>query len=224
MEIIYLAAGRGSRLKKKTRKIPKCLIKVSGKTILEHSYNFLLNFKRINIVTGYKSELLKKKILKNKIIKKNINFICNNKFKKTNMVYSTFLVNPKEEDIIICYGDIIFSSKIYNLILAAKMHNYIFVKKNWLTLWKKRMSYKKILLDAEDIKIKQGELKSIGGQITDVPQYQYMGILKVKSRVFKKLKKFFLKQNKNIDFTTFINYAIKCKIAKFKVIKTSCYW
>ena len=224
MEIIYLAAGRGSRLKKETKQLPKCLVEINGKSILEHNLNFLQNFKRINIVTGYKSVLIKKKLAKYKIIKKNINFIYNREFKKTNMVYSAFLAKPKEKVIVICYGDIIFSSKIYNLILRSKIKNYIFVKKNWFNLWKKRMSYKKILADAEDIKIKQEELKSIGGHITKLPSYQYMGILKMKSAVFKKLKKFFLKNNNIIDFTTFINSAIKLKIVKFKVIKTNCYW
>jgi len=32
---IILAAGRGSRLKKKTDEFPKCLVKFKGKTLLE---------------------------------------------------------------------------------------------------------------------------------------------------------------------------------------------
>ena len=34
MELIYLAAGRGSRLKKKTSRIPKCLVKVNTTILL----------------------------------------------------------------------------------------------------------------------------------------------------------------------------------------------
>ena len=59
---IILAAGRGSRMKKLTSEIPKCLTKIKGKSLLEMQ---IKNFKRagisdIAIVTGYKNHLLQK--------------------------------------------------------------------------------------------------------------------------------------------------------------------
>ena len=85
MEIIYLAAGRGTRLKKKTSLIPKCLVKIDKKSIIDHNLNFLRKFKKINIVVGYKY----KKILR-KFKNQKFNFIRNHNYKKTNMVESTF--------------------------------------------------------------------------------------------------------------------------------------
>ena len=42
------------------------------------------------------------------------------------------------------------------------------------------MNMKKILLDAEDIRIKKNILITIGKKIKDkMPKYQYMGILKI---------------------------------------------
>ena len=97
MEIIYLAAGRGSRLKKQTAQIPKCLVKVNGKPIIEYNNIFLNKFNKINIVVGYK---------KNKIIKKyknrKINFVENKNYLNSNMVESAFLVKPKLNNIVIC--------------------------------------------------------------------------------------------------------------------------
>ena len=35
MILVILASGRGSRLKKETANVPKCLVKINGITILE---------------------------------------------------------------------------------------------------------------------------------------------------------------------------------------------
>ena len=54
------------------------------------------------------------------------------------------------DDIVIMYGDIVFDSKIFNLLKPKK--NIMPINKNWLINWKSRMGMKKTLLDAEDIK------------------------------------------------------------------------
>ena len=60
MQAIILAAGKGTRLKNLTKNIPKALINVSGKTLLEYCLDFLNKnqVKRIVIVVGYKSNLI----------------------------------------------------------------------------------------------------------------------------------------------------------------------
>ena len=220
MEVIYLAAGRGSRLKKKTSKIPKCLVKVNGKSILEHNYNFLRKFKKVNIITGYKSKLILKenKIKKFKILK-------NEKYNLTNMVYSSFIANPSEKEIVICYGDIIFDEKIFNLIKNSKKKNLVLIYSNWLKYWKKRMTKSQILRDAEDIKIdKNKKLLTIGGKIKKFPRYQYMGIIKLQKKNYFKLKNFFLGLKNNIDYTSFLNKIINKKILNLYCEISNLYW
>ena len=58
MQYIILAAGRGKRLKKKTLNIPKFLVKIKNKSILEYQLKLLEKFKfnRKIILTGYKHE------------------------------------------------------------------------------------------------------------------------------------------------------------------------
>ena len=220
MEVIYLAAGRGSRLGSKTSKIPKCLVNVKGKSILEHNLKFLNKFDKVNIITGYKSKL----ILKNNKFK-NFKILKNQKYRTTNMVYSSFLANPSEKEIVICYGDIIFDNKIFNLLKNSKKKNLVLINSNWLKYWKKRMTKKKILNDAEDIRIdKNKKLLTIGGKIKKLPSFQYMGIIKLENKNYFKLKNFFLSLKNNIDYTTFLNTVISKKILNLHCEISNLYW
>ena len=180
MILIYLAAGRGSRLPNKLRNNPKCLVEIKGQTLLERNKKFFKNFKKKIIITGYKKEKLKN-------IAKNLNFkiIHNKDYKKTNMVYSMFLAKKYiNEDVVVCYGDIIFNPNIIRLLKVK--NNILPVNLNWLKYWKKRMSKKRILIDAEELKIKNKKVTHIGGKILKkYPKYQFCGILKFTKKVFR---------------------------------------
>jgi len=222
MQLILLAAGKGSRLPKKYRNTPKCLIKISGKSILEHNINFYKKFKTRTIVTGFKSQKLKSFINKNKF-----KDFHNKDYKKTNMVYSLFKVRSiRSNNIVICYGDIIFDANIFINLKKKHASSMILLKKNWLKLWIGRMSHENIRNDAEDVKTYKNHLISIGGKISKkIPKYQYMGIIKLKKSDFFKLKIFFNEiKNRKIDFTSFLNQALKSKIIKMNVLATSKFW
>jgi choline kinase len=143
------------------------------------------------------------------------------------MVHSLFCVKSiKKEDVVVCYGDIIFDKNIFSNLNKNDSNSIILLKKNWLRLWKGRMGYNNIKDDAEDVEVDNNNLVSIGNKIKDkLPKYQYTGIMKFKNRDFFKLKKFFKKiKNKKIDFTSFLNKAIKSNIIKMKIISTSKFW
>lgn len=220
MQLIVLAAGRGSRLPEKFRFNPKCLCQVNGKTIFEHNLNFFKKFKKKIIIGGYKNNLLKKfsKKYSFKLIK-------NKNFKSTNMVESLFIAsNYVKDDVVICYGDIIFDSSLFNQL--KKKDNLIPLNINWFDFWKKRMSRKKIMFDAEDVKISNGRLISIGNRINNkMPKYQFMGVLKMKKNSFYILRRFYKSiNNKKIDMTTFIDKSIQEKKINFKIIKYKRSW
>ena len=63
-DLIILAGGRGLRLKKYTKKIPKPLLKVNKISMIENILNQFsrYDFNKIYILTGYKENLIKKKI------------------------------------------------------------------------------------------------------------------------------------------------------------------
>jgi len=222
MHLVLLAAGKGSRLPKKLRLIPKCMVEINKKSILNHNINFYKKFKYKTIISGYKNNKLKNFIKKNSFKE-----IINKNFKNTNMVYSLFMLkNIKCNEIVMCYSDIIFDQKIFENLSRISNVSSIILKKNWKKVWKGRMGAKNIKNDAEDVVVKNNKLISIGQKIGNkLPKYQYMGIIKFKLKDFIRLKKFFFKIKKpKIDFTTFLDMSIKEKIINLKAITTNKYW
>ena len=179
MQLILLAAGRGTRLPQKYRNLPKCMVKINNKTLLNHNAKFYNLFRSKIIVSGYKRKNLQEFINKN-----NFKEVINKAFKSTNMVHSLFTAKKfVNQDVFICYGDIIFDKKIYSILKAKK--NILPIYTKWKNLWLQRMSLRNVLKDAEDIEIKNQELISIGNKIyNNLPLYQYMGMLKLKKKRF----------------------------------------
>lgn len=142
------------------------------------------------------------------------------------MVHSLLLAREKiVEDVVIIYGDIIFSKKIFSLL--NKNVDILPVNINWLKNWKSRMGLKKLLLDAENIAVHKNQVKAIGNKIDPncLPKYQYMGIIKLKKKTLKKILDYYISiNNKKIDMTTFINKCIQNKILKLTVKKYKDYW
>ena len=89
MKVIILAAGYGSRLKPYTNKIPKCMVELAGKPLLQHQIE-TLNSAGLNNITVVGGHLIEK------IIGKDIQIIKNDKYDSTNMVSSLFCLqlNP----------------------------------------------------------------------------------------------------------------------------------
>ncbi len=221
MLLIVLAAGKGSRLPKKYRNNPKCLTKISNKSLLEHNLPFYRLFKKKIIITGYKSNKLKKFIKDNNFLE-----VKNHNYKTTNMVHSLFLATRYvKEDVVVTYGDIIFNKNIYSKLLRSKI-NLMPLNSEWLKIWKKRMAYKKIINDAENVEVSNKLLKSIGGKILGKkPKYQYMGIFKLNKKSFIKMSIFYKKIGlKKIDLTSFINKSLNEIKIKFKIINYKSFW
>ena len=103
------------------------------------------------------------------------------------MVHSLFSIKKsqiKSQSLVVCYSDIIFDPKIYDLF---NKNNFTFlpVNINWLKLWKKEMVPKNIKNDAEDLITKKNEIISIGGKIKKkMPKFQFMGLMKIMNKDF----------------------------------------
>lgn len=221
MELIVLASGRGSRLKKLTKNLPKCLAKIKGKPIINYTSTNFKKFKKVFLISGYKHEQLK-----NFNFNKNVKIIKNKKYLSTNMVHSMFCAAPYVSgDVIVTYADVIYSPKIIDKMFKFKQ-NHIPLNKNWLNFWRKRMPKNRIVHDAENIEIKKKHIRTIGGKITNkFPDSQYMGLIRMKKNTFFKLLQIYKKIKKpNIDMTSFLNLCINKYNIKFSFFYTKLYW
>ena len=118
MKAIILAAGTGGRLGDIGKQIPKCLIKIGKKTIVEYQIEALKsnNINDISIVVGYKADEVKE-FLKSE----NIKFYFNENYDKTGLLESIFCAKDEfNDDIILLYGDIIFKADLIKKLLEDK--------------------------------------------------------------------------------------------------------
>jgi glucose-1-phosphate cytidylyltransferase len=89
MKVVILAGGKGTRISEYTSSIPKPMIKIGGKPIIEHIIDYYkkFSFNDFIIASGYKSEIIKKyfrnKKYKNiKVINTGINSLTGKRIKK----------------------------------------------------------------------------------------------------------------------------------------------
>ncbi len=93
MKALILAAGVGSRLGGITQELPKCLVPVCGKPILEYQLDALLanGIKEVALVLGYKKEKILDFIFScEKYKEMTFTFALNTEYATTNSSYSYF--------------------------------------------------------------------------------------------------------------------------------------
>lgn len=92
LPVIILAAGMGLRLRPLTKTVPKCLLKVAGKTILDHQLDAWIaaGVDEIFVVVGYRAPMVQAHC-QQRNYDANIRLIENNSFKSTNNMYSLYL-------------------------------------------------------------------------------------------------------------------------------------
>ena len=125
LKVIILAAGRGTRLGHHTKEIPKGLVDVNGKSIIERQIELFEKngITDIVIVRGYKKE---------KFCWDNVTFIDNEDFANNNQLASLVLAqNMVSGNVLILFGDLIFEQTILDQILASSSDISIAVDLNW---------------------------------------------------------------------------------------------
>jgi len=125
MRAIILAAGYGLRLNQHTKDIPKALLDLNGKSILERQISLLREYgvNEIFVVTGYKRE---------KYVLKDIEYIFNPRYSETEQLASMMVARANiEDDVLVIFGDILFDSQILQQILASNDDIAMAIDLNW---------------------------------------------------------------------------------------------
>jgi len=220
MKAIIIAAGLGSRLKPYTNEIPKPLVKIGNKTILQNNlyiFNYLGKKDR-HVIVGYKKEKFKYK---------KINYIYNAQFEKNNILESLFCASSKmNSECIISYSDIIFKKSIVKKLIKSKEDISILVDTNWKKTYKGRTLHP--ISQAENVSFnKELFVKKAGKHFTEKQSNgEFIGMVKINTKgckIFKKYYKIAKKKYKSKKFynaktfkkaylTDFFNFLIDHKI------------
>ena len=141
MRAIILAAGSGLRLDQHTKDIPKALLDLNGKSILERQISLLREYgiNEIFVVTGYKRE---------KYVLKDIEYIFNPRYSETEQLASMMVTRTKIfDDVLVIFGDILFDSQILQQILASNDDIAIAIDLDWEKSYNERPDNPKSLAD-----------------------------------------------------------------------------
>jgi len=176
MKAIILAAGRGTRLDKYTGNLPKGMLTVFGKSIIQQQVE---TYRRngitdITIVKGYCAEKIEISDTKTYI---------NDLFAVTNMVESLFCAaNELDGEIIISYADILFEDRVLKAVIECGNDFGVLVDLDWKEYWKAR--YGKVDFDTESLSFSDdGSIKQLG--VSDPPLNEidgrYVGMIRLSS-------------------------------------------
>jgi len=185
-KVILLVAGEGKRLRPYTLDRPKCMVEIDGKSLIDRQMAVLKKEGLTDIVMigGYKAEMLKRE---------GIALKTNPRYYETNMVWTLFSAEEElEGDVIISYGDIVYSREILQALLKSNADIAVTIDKEWESYWRARSEDP--LDDAETLKLrKDGTISEIGQKPKSLDEIegQYMGLMKFSAKGIKKIKDIF---------------------------------
>jgi L-glutamine-phosphate cytidylyltransferase len=174
MKVIIIAAGTGSRLGEHTKKIPKGLLEINGKTILERQIDLIhrKNIQDICIITGPHKE---------KFSFNDVKYIEDQEYEKHDVLLS--LMAAKDEivgNVIIIYSDILFDENILEQVIQSNADIGIATDLNWGGKYEGRTQHPKE--QADNVIIKNNEIRKIRKNISTVSKEElngeFIGIMK----------------------------------------------
>ena len=175
MKAIILAAGSGTRLEKYTKKLPKPLVDVNGRSIIERQISLLQKegITEIYVVRGYKKE---------KFTFHDVEFIDDDHYMKHDQLGSLIAAKSKiSGNVLILFADILFEDTILKQIQSIKAEVAVSVDLNWKNSYELRTD--NYASEADKVLIHNGKIieisKNIQSEGTDKDVGEFLGILKL---------------------------------------------
>jgi len=207
MKAIIFTAGMGKRIRPLTKNIPKGLLKIKNKTILEYQIESLnnLGIKDIVLVIGHGSQKVRE------LFGQNIKYIFNPNYRIQNNISSQWVAKEEiiRKDCLCMHGDIIFHKKILEDILNHEGDIDLAVKE-------------KDKKDMIRVRVENGLITQITKPIPFDETYgNFIGIAKYSAGITKELieatERYILEGKTNVFFTEPINELIKKGVKVYPV-------
>lgn len=172
MKAIIVAAGPGKRLHPFTDEIPKCLLEVNGKTILERTLEALRasGIEDINVVRGYQSE---------SINYPGITYYQNTDYMNNNILRSLFYAEEAmNDDFLFSYSDIIYSQEIVEKLIRSEADIALITDVNWAQRYEGRDQHP--ISEAELVKVENSRVVKIGKDVVSPEEShgEFIGLAK----------------------------------------------
>lgn len=165
MKAIIIAAGPAKRLRPLTENLPKCMLKINGKPIIQNTIELFRNnhIKDISIVRGYKKE---------KINFSNMTYFENTDFWNNNILHSLMFARDKleespktNEEVVVSYSNIWYNDSVVKKLLQYKHDIAAIIDTDWQDCYDGRTEHpiseaENVILDNHKETIKE---HNIGG-------------------------------------------------------------
>ena len=174
---LVIAAGLGSRLKKHTENLPKCMLDFGGKTLLQRQLDSYKKngIKDISLIRGYNKE---------KINYKGIKYFENKDYRNNNILNSIFYAEKViNGNIIISYSDILFDSSVVERTLNSDHDISVVVDIDWRGYYVGRKDHP--ISEAENVIFNSNnEVEKIGKINTGNEEVhgEFIGMIKLSNR------------------------------------------
>ena len=193
MKAIILAAGDGSRMGKLTQNIPKPLVMVNGKSIIERQLSILKQNKILDviIITGSHNE---------KFNFKNVVYVNDLDHKKHDTLGSLITARDyMNDEIIITYADQIFDEKIMESINNFSGDIGIAVDLDWEKNYVNRDQHPKS--EAENVLINGNEILELRKNISECKENEKIGECLGLMKFSRKASKVFLDKYSELEIS-----------------------
>jgi len=122
MKAIVLVAGASRRLRAATNGLPKCLVHVNGRPILQDQFEAIseAGVHEVILVVGYRAHLIKEYVA-SMCPELSVEYVLNPNYENTNTIYSLWLAREKLVDRAFLYlnGDVMADHEITRLLVDA---------------------------------------------------------------------------------------------------------
>lgn len=172
MKIIVIAAGSGKRLGESTKDLPKYLVKVNDKTIMDHQLNIFkkINYEKLIIIIGPYKE---------KFTSIEVNYVEDKNYPQHDILGSLMAARDHiKGEVLIVYSDIIFDHSILSKIIESKDDIGIAIDMNWEDTYVGRTDHPKT--EAENVSLDNAKILEIRKNISSKKQVgEFLGIVKL---------------------------------------------
>ena len=191
MKVIIIAAGSSTRLAKETSGVPKGLLKISGKSIIEIQLDLFQKNQLFDITIIIGQD-------KQKFDLKNLNYIQDHEFQNHDVLGS--LMTDKSiinDDILTSYSDIIFDEKILKSMIEFTGDIGLAVDLDWEKNYVNRDQHPKS--EAENVLINGNEILEIRKNILECKKNEKIGECLGLMKLSRKGSKMFLDKYSELE-------------------------